>query len=208
MEMRLGQRLHQTLAQRITQAQRLQIANRIFQSRMALMQELHGEEFKPKATCPQCGHVLSPAEMLKGFSRDPQDYDTTCPKCKRRFQPILLYRATDWASTELAFYCPAQTLDQLRCREALTPDELRRQHPAVYQSAKVHYGTLTNAFRQMGIAYAHKETIEWSDKVRPFLGQLSDAAIADCAGVSKDAVRKLRQKLSVKHFNRRALARG
>ena len=200
-----SQRQEQRQEQRFTLEQRLQIANAMFTLRMDLMEAVNGERFEPRAVCPQCEYSLAPTEILNGFNQDPTDYQTTCPKCRRRFEPRLR-RFERAGSTEVPFYCPTQTLAQLRSCQPLPFEEFRRQYPAVCHSAKVHFGTLTNAFKKIGILYTQDENRDWKEKIVGYLGKLPDTVIAKCVNASARTIRILRKKHRIPSFSRDAFA--
>ncbi len=171
------------LSQRLTHAQRLEVGHRLVEIQWELAQELAGEQYSARGQCPGCEHRLTAREILAGFSRSPTDTTTRCPKCKMRFQSLLIAFGRG-SSIEVNFYCPSQTLAALDGMEDMTPSELSRTLPGVYQSALVHYGSLGNAFAESGklrgveIIYAHADLRGWEAKVGPFLGQLPDKMIA------------------------------
>lgn len=186
----MSQRLELTQVQKLDQK---------FSLRLGLIQTLRGTEYKPKAECPKCFYQLTPGEIIKGFRRDPNDINTTCPKCGRRFAARLFV----WdvaANTEMIFLCPCQTTERLRHLYQLKPDEIRRENATTYHSAIVHFGTLTNAFKEVGIDYSHTEKVDWKNKIQPFLGQMPDTEIAKCAGISVSTVRLMRRKLDIRRF--------
>lgn len=205
MEMSMGLRLGMKHEIQLTMGQRLAIDNEVFSRRMGLMETLHGERYEPRATCPKCEYGLSPAEILKGFNQDPQDFRTTCPKCKHRFE-AKLRQSNIGGYAELPFYCPSQTLDQLRRLKPLPVDEFKKEHPAVYNSAKVHFGSLKAAFEMIGVTYPFDVLVDWKEKILAFLGQLPDTVIAACVNVKSRVVRLLRKKHGIAPFRRSALA--
>lgn len=192
--------------QRLTVEQRLQIANAMFTLRMGLMEAVNGDRFEPRAVCTQCEYSLTPVEILKGFNQDPMDYRTTCPKCRQRFEPRLRRFERVGSSIEVSFYCPAQTLEQLRSCQLVPFEDFRRQHPAVCHSAKVHFGSLTNAFRQIGVLYTQDENPDWREKIVPYLGKLPDTVIASCVNATAYAIRTLRKQHNIPAFRQNALA--
>lgn len=167
--------------------------------KLGLIQEIRGEDYKPKGDCPKCGRVLTPAEIIRGFNRDPQDYTTRCPKCGSRFVSFLMARSRSGVGhAEMKFYCAIQTLDQLKGKEGLSPKELLKKNPAVYHSAIVHFGSIKNAFKQNGIVYLHEEGVDgWKDKIQSFLGRLPDTVIANCVDKPVGIIRKMRKELGI-----------
>lgn len=191
--MLMTMRMETRQEQIIRQTQRLDI---LLELRSQLIGLLRGREFKPKAECPKCFCQLSLAQIIMGFSRDPNDINTTCPSCGTRFPAQLQYQDAI-GSTTISFFCPCQTLDRLRNLSHLSPAELEKNDLALYQSAITHFGNLTYAFAEVGINYGHQETIEWQQKIKPFLGLLPDAEIARCANIPVATVRRMRNKLGL-----------
>lgn len=199
MELGLRQSLHTRLETSLSIEQKLDQKLRIQQ---ALLLALRGEHYKPEAGCPKCGKKLSRGEILRGFRRDPNDYTTRCPRCKFRFTP----RLVNWglaSRTELPFYCPMQTLNQLYGHETFSPSEMRSHNQAVYHSAIYHFGSLKQAFAKIGVKYrfAEPKAKKWEKKVKPFLGRAPDTMIASAAGVSVREIRQLRLDLGIGAYN-------
>lgn len=73
-------------------------------------------------TCPSCEHQLTETDVARGFSSDPLDFETTCPKCKTRFAAV---SAIDYGKQRerIVWLCPAQT------REAYAEWLLRPANP-------------------------------------------------------------------------------
>lgn len=189
--MTLRPELHQRLSLRQSISQRLTL-------KMQLFQTIRGEEFRPKAKCPNCGHDLSPAEILMGFKRDPVDTTTKCPECATRFQPLLMSSNAS-GRIEIHFYCPQQTLEMLwDYHTRMSPGEIRHKQPAMYLSAMFHFGGLKAAFAKKGWDYAFDEFPGWEEKVAAFLGTCPDQTIAEVCGVDKARVTALRKKLGIK----------
>lgn len=178
------------------------VAEHKIATRLALIQELRGDEYKPKGDCPNCGRVLTPAEIIRGFNNDPQDYTTRCPKCRCRFVSYLMSTSRSGIGrAEMRFYCAVQTLDQLRGKEKLSPRELLNKHAAIYHSAIVHFGSIKNAFKKNGVAYRHEEGIDgWKDKIQSFLGRMPDTVIADCVDKPVGIIRKMRKELGISRY--------
>jgi len=202
MELRLS--LTQKLCQRQELTQRL-VIGQLFTLRLALIQELRSEQYRPRAECPECGRKLTPGEIIQGFNDDPRDFTTCCTGCGRRFEPKLICFA-DGARVELPFFCNSQMLEQLRGKELLSPKQLARRHPAIYRSAIVHHGGISQAFKEIGINYQFEEIPNWQAKVEPFLGRLPDGMIARCVDVSPSVIRRMRQKQGIGPYTRRKLS--
>lgn len=200
MSLSLSPRLTQTLE--LSQGQRLTLRLSMVQ-RLAL--RLHGEEdsYRPKGTCPHCFRRLTPAEIMLGFNRNPNDLTTKCPRCKERFTPILI--ATGKASTiEVPFYCALQTLEMLKHDMVGTLlAEFKSTHASIYRSAIYHFGSLKAAFGRIGLKYTQEPRVNsWRKKVLSFLGKLPDAVIASNAHVSLRAIRKLRREKGISPYRR------
>jgi len=194
-----SQQLQVRQSLRLSQSQRLQLQAQSLGLRLRLIHELHGERYEPKAQCPNCLRDLTAVEIISGFNRDPKDFTTRCTKCGKRFQPRLVC-FNDVSRTELPFYCDVQTLDQMRGKETMTMEQFSKEHPAIYRSAIVHHGSLSQAFKKIGINYPFKEIPDWRNKIRGFLGRLPDTTIAKCVNVSTSVIRKIRKESGTPRF--------
>ena len=197
--MEAGHRLGHRLDTRLTHAQRVKIASALCLRRLELVRALRGQTYEPGGECPRCGTKPTPGEIILGFNRDPRDFTTKCPRCRTRFEARLIC-VGNGSKIEVRFYCPSQVLDQLRGLERRTPEQVSHDLPGVYQSAITHHGSLTAAFRMIGVAYALEVPVSWKDKVAPFLGRLSDAAIARAANCRVAEIRALRRKAGIPKF--------
>jgi hypothetical protein len=159
---------------------------------------LHGEKYNSKGDCSKCGHQLTYIEILKGFARDPRDFTTKCPKCGNRFAPKLI-RHQKYGDIEVSFYCPEQTLDQLKQIGSVPLYDFQTKYAAVYQSAVIHFGGLQQAFKKIGVTYICMIP-NWEKRVRKFLGRMPDSKIAELVGVSASTVRKVRTGFGIKSF--------
>ncbi len=68
----------------------------------------------PLAVCPSCKHELTDEEIRKGFSTDPLDFNTTCPKCGTRFFASLIISVDGRVVEQITYFCPDQTLHQMK----------------------------------------------------------------------------------------------
>jgi hypothetical protein len=193
---------------RISQALSLSVSIAQLQYRRDLVEALHGEKFNPKGKCPKCEHRLSDYEIMKGFRDDPSDYTTACPMCKHRFLPHLYHAIGLGGSTEVAFYCPAQTLQQMPKLANMPLDDLRTHHAAVYYSAVAHFGGLKQAFGKIGLTYAHEADLDWKNRVGNFLGKMPDTVIAELVGAPVKQIQKLRREKGVPVYSRAAEAKS
>lgn len=200
----LGHQMKLKQEARLSAEQRLQIANQLFGLRMDLIHALRGERYQAGEACPHCDNRLSPAEIIGGFNQDPDDFSTRCVACGYRFEPRLVCFG-DGTRIEVPFYCAMQVLHRLPGKEILSPEEFMKTHPAIYRSALVHHGSLRKAFAKMDIVYSFEETSGWKDKIIPFLGRLSDRAIAECVNVSAMTIGNLRRKLGIPVYSKRAV---
>lgn len=163
--------------------------------RLEILRAMGVMDLKPKGKCPHCTHILTPGEILDGFTDDPLDTTTFCPKCECRFQP-LLHRYIDSASEyQIMFMCPVQCMHQLKPMVELDEKSIRDEAPAVYYSALAHFGSLKSAFESEELKY--KGMTSWKDKVRPLLGDFPDRALAEVVGVSRSSVQGLRSRLGI-----------
>jgi hypothetical protein len=144
---------------------------------------------------------LSAAEIIQGFNQDPDDFSTGCVACHYRFNPRLICFG-EGTRIELPFYCAMQVLERLPGKEMLSPEEFSKAHPAIYRSVIVHHGGLCQAFAQMDIVYSFEEINGWKAKIIPFLGRLSDRAIAGCVNVSAVTIGNFRRKLDIPAYSK------
>lgn len=196
----LRQSIRQTLQQRLTAAQRLQISSVVLALRLELVDALRGERYEPQGQCPKCSHKMEPAQVIQGFNRDVNDFTTCCPKCRHRFTPMLVCFAATGIRLELPFFCDSQTLNQMHGKEHLTPEQFSREHPAIYRAAIVHHGGLQQAFAKIGIKYPFEPVHDWKSKVRPFLGRLPDTRIAEAVHEPVRVIRAMRKELGIERF--------
>ena len=192
--------LRQDVAQRLSQEQRLEQTLTV---RIALIQALQGDEYRPTAVCPACTRQMSAVEILQGFNRDPADFTTACSGCGHRFAPKLKTRG-GYGSMEVALYCDMQTQAQLKGFEHLEPHEFRVKHAALFHSAVFHNGSLRAAFVRLDIKYEFEETVDALAKALPFIGKLPDTELARIIGYPVREVRKIRHiaKIPVYHSSR------
>lgn len=209
-----SQRMSMRQTHALKQEQRLELAQRLEQNQLLVANRRHvvfqdllfrirGEHYQPTATCPKCSTVLQPAEIIKGFTTDPNDFTTECPHCKTRFETTMLSRQGA-VSVEFRFYCASQTLGRLRGKEGLTLEELKKgELLPIYQSAVYHFGSVTNAFKQLNLQYRFERLERWETKVHPFLGRLPDSEIASVVNVLPECITKMRREFKIKLYSPR-----
>lgn len=200
--MELTSRLELKQEQRLTLSQQQLLLNQLLLTlRLELVGVLRGESYEPKGDCPNCERKLTPSEILRGFTQDPNDFTTFCSGCGTRFEPILVCSGNERV-IEIPFYCDSQTLHHLIGKETLSPEQLSHDHPGLYRSAIVHHGGIRNAFKKIGIDYPFEEISDWRNKIKAFLGRLPDVIIADCVEVSASTISYMRRKLGIPRFTR------
>ncbi len=204
LSMRLSPTLTQEVSHRLTLGQKLQIKAAILGMRLDLIGSIHGGNYQPHAVCPTCARAMTAMEIIAGFRDDPNDYTTSCTFCNKRFEPKLLYRMGE-DRAELPFYCATQVLAQLHGLETLKPEEIQKNHQAIYHSVRVHHGNFRIAFQQLGVQYAYETITNWKEKVQGFLGKLPDTTIAEVVDLPVSTVRTLRNSLGIPTFSRRRL---
>lgn len=193
--------LGQQLRQRLSTSQRFAIANHLSSLRLELISELAGAKYDPKMFCPACKHELTHQEILHGYNTDPMDLHTCCPKCKHSFIAKLVS-----GGLEILWYCPDQTLYALRDCFYLTPKQILGFNSSVYHSCMTHFGSLSNAFKKMGMKYTKEEKTLWHAKVQPFLGKMTDRMIAEVVGVTPALISALRRSYGIPRFSKMELA--
>lgn len=203
MRMEIGFSSRQELSQRVEMSMDQRLEAR-YTLRLALIESIHGRRYKPQAKCPKCSRKLTLLEILKGFSADPTDYDTTCTGCGTRFQAQLIHHSPA-GNIEMPFLCDEQSQWQLRGLEHLSPEEIMKKEPPAYHSALAHNGSLKRTFAKMGIEYGFTELADAKRKITPFLGKLPDTVIAEVSGLSVGVVRSLRKKLNIERYSKSEL---
>ena len=191
------QELEQELSQKQVIEQRQEARLNLRIELLEAVSENSGLNFRPLAECPECFLKLTAREVLKGFNREPYDFQTTCPRCKTRFVTELEANLTGGGYIRFPFLCPVQTLQKLTDlkAETISPAKLKKDELPIYASAIFHFGNLKSAFKKIGIDYIFEEATEpaWRKKARPFLGELPDAEIARCFGLHPSTISKERR---------------
>ncbi len=202
MSMSIGHRLEQRITQRLSISQRQAVYIAQLSLRRGLTDALHDEQYEPRAVCDKCHHVLTDAEIMKGFNDNPRDYTTGCPACQHRFEPSLVHKTVS-GSIQRAFFCPLQTLDRLAGLIQTPLEELVSKHGSVYYSAVAHFGGIKQAFKKLGLKYAFASDLDWKKIVGPFLGKMADSVIAEIVGSSTSVIRRLRHKAGLPAYSQR-----
>lgn len=196
----LGPRLEPKQAIRLSNKQKLEVKNKLLALKLNLISNLNGVIYTPGTLCPTCKYKLTLVEVLKGYSGDPTNLHTTCPKCKEKFIAKLHSGAA-----ELIWYCPDQALHEIIGKQYMTPAEILKWKPAVYHSILSHFGNIKNAFKKIGVEYNHKPLPDWQMIVRPFLGLIPDAEISRILGIKIYLVRELRQAMGITKYCKKKL---
>lgn len=109
----------------------------------------------PKGICPECQHQLNEKEIMAGFSENPAEFRTTCPKCKTRFLAhlIITHKGGEKVVEEVAFLCPVQTLDKMRAikekRGRLGVKFLAQNDRQLFYNMIRHWGAYDEALKAM-----------------------------------------------------------
>jgi hypothetical protein len=197
MSMVQSQVLRQT--QRMSAEQRLEA---VLHQRQELVAAVWGDEygdhFKVDEQCTVCERKLTLIEILKGFSAEPTDTMSRCPKCGIRYQPRLVGMKSISSHVEVAFLCPGQTLHALKGREQEPFHALIMTSHG--RSALIHFGSLKAAFAKLEVKYTFDPRKGWQDRVRPFFGKVPDAMIAKVVGASASTVGRMRREMKIMAF--------
>ena len=116
----------------------------------------------PKGICPNCKHELNEDEIRAGFSDDPKELRTTCPKCQERFLAHLIieFKDGETATEQVVFLCPVQTLDQMRAikekRGRLGIKFLSEHDRQLFYNLIRHWGAYDKALKAMNDYMAQK----------------------------------------------------
>lgn len=191
--------------QELTQIQSAKmIQSHTLSLRLQLLEDIRWFRYEPTGVCPNCSRKLTPLEIITGFNDDPHDFTTLCTGCGKRFKAKLKHYS-NLSDAELPFYCSTQALEQLKELKYFDPNVLQREHPAIYHSTIVHYGTLRNAFEKVDITYQFDEVVDWKTKVTSFLGRLPDKVIAEIVSVTPSTVSALRRKHGITRYTRESM---
>jgi hypothetical protein len=198
----IGMSLGTFITQGLSVGQRIAISCKIHDTRSDFLAHLHqSENYRPSAECEGCRYILNSVEILKGFTKDPLDVTTVCPKCSTRFAAKLTLR-TDHGTAFMGFYCPSQTLFRLKDWQDFSTEDIRKKDQAVYRSALFHFGGIKKAFSLLEIDYSFDEIADWQLKIQDFLGKLPDIFIANAVAQPVRLIRKIRNSLDIPKFKR------
>lgn len=135
-------------------------STKTLQCRVACLELFDGGPWFPRGLCPNCGYDLTLEEILKGFSSDPYDTDTRCPKCDKRFAAWLACVTTD-----VPFLCERQTLAKLgevhRQFHGVWNESIEEAFPGVPLSARFYFGSLTAGMRKLSLAFLGEPYPNW-----------------------------------------------
>jgi len=173
--------------------------------RLLLIKRVHDIKYRLWCECDNCGRMIKPIDILKGFSNDVTDTRTACPRCGNKTQPRLLGKVQETGRYNFAFYCPEQTLDRLVDLGSVPFYQLERDYTDVLHSAVVHFGNISAAYKRIGIDYEVPAIPDWKRRARPVLGLLPDKQIADIVGTTVYQIRKLRKRFKIAGFSKRKL---
>jgi hypothetical protein len=99
--------------------------------------------------------TLNEKDIRAGFSDNPQELRTTCPKCQKKFLANLIIEFQDGEKkTEIVnFICPEQTLDQMKSikqsRGCLGIKFLSEKNRQLFYNMIRHWGTYNKALQAM-----------------------------------------------------------
>jgi hypothetical protein len=188
-----------TRIQRMSRDQRLLLVLQLrTQILDAVWGDQYGDNFKVEERCSLCEARLTLTQILQGFSQDPNDTLSTCPSCKQRFQPRLIGLRSQSGQAEIAFWCPNQTLAGLKGKAGEPFHSLI--NTAFGRSALIHFGGLKQAFAKINLQYSHDPRSGWQDRIKPFLGRVTDRTIAEVVGVSPSTVGRIRREMEIPAF--------
>jgi len=126
--------------------------------KLKLVQDYFGDFIStPHGVCPNCKHELSSDEILAGFSTNPYDFNTTCPKCEEKFLSHLIItdKKTDKEKelTPVIFMCQAQTLQEMETikkeRKRIGIAYLGKNNRQLFYNMVRHWGSYEKAIQQI-----------------------------------------------------------
>lgn len=108
----------------------------------------------------------------------------------------LWLRINWWSYPEMRVsYFTSEAVLQTLQQEIFLPEQLDMiiAPSPLLASARYHFGSLRNAYKQVGVDYPHAEIADWQEAVIPFLGTVPDGVLAELINVSPWAVKRLRR---------------
>ena len=130
------------------------------------IQQKHFGDFVSESLgrCPKCKHLLDDKEIRAGFSEDPRDFRTTCPKCGEKFLAHLIIKdpVTDKKKEveKIVFMCPAQTLSAMKkllaTRGKIGIAYLAKHNRQLYYNMVRHWGCYEKAYQACKADFLHK----------------------------------------------------
>jgi len=201
MPFRLKRKLTLERDMRFTIRQKLKIKQIELLRSMMLLGCLHDEKYELVQDCPLCSERLTPLEVIDGFNDNMRKTVIKCFHCNFEFNPVYrrFTRRTLFVGT---FLCQIQTLHKLKITKLSKYDtaEIRRRNMDLYYSAILNFGSLSNAYNEIGIEYPREEIEGWNQIVVPFLGKIKDKTAAIACGTSTKQITFLRNNLEIDRY--------
>ncbi len=128
------------------------------EQKLSLKQKVFGDFISTShAICPACNNQLSDDEIRAGFSNDPHNFDTTCPKCGRKFLSHLIIKDKETGKEKetepVIFMCEAQTLYAMRHlkeeRGKIGITYLGKNNRQLFYNMVRHWGSYERAIQQI-----------------------------------------------------------
>lgn len=173
-------------------------SNELFAEFLGIIERVWGHRIEPHARCEKCELHLTLLEIFSGFTSDPSNFTTACPRCTSRVGATLLVSRKN--GQETIFFGRAQVLERLPGKEMMDVEAIRTKYPDVFYSSLVHFGSLLNAFRAKNLHYS-REKFDWT-KGECVLGNMIDRDVADIFGLSAAHVAQMRKDRSIKASSR------
>ena len=101
-----------------------------------------------EGTCTKCNFELSEEQIRAGWSKNPNDYTTECPRCKSRFIAYFRLLEEDEEIAKLEFLSPFHVFDAMEKMWAQQPgqskklgeDFLLKKDPLIYWNLIRRFG--------------------------------------------------------------------
>ncbi|HCB51942.1 TPA: hypothetical protein DEP21_05270 [Patescibacteria group bacterium] len=126
--------------------------------KLSLKQKVFGNFISiSRAICPNCNHQLDDNQIIAGFSNDPYDFHTTCPKCRKKFLSYLIIRDSETNEekelTPIVFMCKVQTLQAMKTikekRGKIGISYLGKNNRQLFYNMIRHFGTYGNSISML-----------------------------------------------------------